>query len=1063
MFRDCSIRNCPSDSSTLINGRQIKFYRYPACTKSTHFLWKNICKTLCSEEILEDKQNFRLCQLHFEKRFFDDNLVLKSEAIPSIFDHPHKRKLENVLYSPNKIKSLDIKKVTLNGPNSFIKETENPPMQNQVQSKKLRVSRTLNNSSKSPDKLEKSPAPPPPPPPPSTPASKSVRYRLVIDIDKIKPNSIKKRIKKPNEIQNNVAKTISNVGQLSWEIPVKKAKKNGAKNLRFSNQNITSNVSRDRFQYDSHQSRKSDPLKRSDHSYQKKEVTKSEYQILPDENIVTEAKEKKMKRKEPLNFIDKNMTEMKKQKLQEENLRFPIEENQEKIQEEEKEEEEKEEEGEGDYLRFSDENTTIEGNQEDEDLRFSDDTNHEELEEEHLNYSDDMTVENQEEEHLRFTDESRDRWQDEEREEGNLNLDKNVKADVNTDRIRPLDTSRQEKESTVPKNSSTNSNDKRCENGCALEKIICDENVSFRCLNCNNNYSVINKTEQEISNDKYFADRIIETGKNDSKVNLSEEDKLARKLLEHLIFTTGSICPCKGNCDLEKTLWNNEDAYKCKNCSNIYKKSVQKVFKSPFSDSDSINDDIPSDFFDDSNDCEESDNQSSDFWNQGFLSDSSDTKSNVSLKNLKKKANHNKEDVSSDTEAQKYSKSVFYIPESSGCENGCQLVETYWNDTLAYECTQCKNVYVPENNDQVMTNESEVKGGNDKLKNIIDRFKSPSDKLKKTNDLLKILDDQLKRTQDKLKTDISKIPNDKIKKALNLLKASKKKFKLDEKKFKRDNKTKTMINKAKANDLLKTNEKLKTTEDKLKKNNRTKKTNDIIEDSEIIDLVDETLECKTCNKFFPSSDMLFDHVKEHLTCDICYCVFSTQLEFKSHMILHTTSNENNPFQCHICDFPFKTKDLVKEHLDKVHGIKPPAKHPQVMFVKTYQCIICEAVFMGEVTLRNHVNLLHKNVMGQTRSKIFKKSMKFSCKVCEMEFPTLKEIKGHTMMHLNQEVKELKCNICKKIFRNNQLFQNHLREHIARSYQCNKCLKSFIDESSLKAHMASHELYYIIQH
>lgn len=81
----------------------------------------------------------------------------------------------------------------------------------------------------------------------------------------------------------------------------------------------------------------------------------------------------------------------------------------------------------------------------------------------------------------------------------------------------------------------------------------------------------------------------------------------------------------------------------------------------------------------------------------------------------------------------------------------------------------------------------------------------------------------------------------------------------------------------------------------------------------------------------------------------------------------------------------------------------------------------------------------------------------------MEFSTLEEIEVHTKIHLKSPVKELKCNICNEIFSDNNLFQIHLGEHLARSYQCHKCSKAFIDQISLQTHMQCHEVYYVIQH
>lgn len=84
-----------------------------------------------------------------------------------------------------------------------------------------------------------------------------------------------------------------------------------------------------------------------------------------------------------------------------------------------------------------------------------------------------------------------------------------------------------------------------------------------------------------------------------------------------------------------------------------------------------------------------------------------------------------------------------------------------------------------------------------------------------------------------------------------------------------------------------------------------------------------------------------------------------------------------------------------------------------------------------------------------------KSVRYACSVCSMEFATLPEIDAHTKTHVETDIEDLRCNICSKIFPNDQILRDHLRDHVARAHRCHLCPKAFVNMINLRVHLKNH--------
>ncbi|XP_051176520.1 interaptin-like isoform X2 [Leptopilina boulardi] len=996
MFWSCSVWSCQSDLSTQIGGRQIKFYPYPK-DKTLQEHWKTICKKVSH---VKDNNFFRLCELHFEKRYITKDLSLKPNAVPSVFEDLNRRKVhQNLSYDRNKTKGSSNKKIKVQGPNSSSEVTKKSPLQNQRKSPKLPIvhSRTIKNSLKTPVKSK-------------TPENSPIRYRLVIDIDKISQVSIKTNDKSSNNIQrdaiqkrkrketnvfvkNGIEEDEENFRYLDENVETEKnskiidisddscqeEEKKIVKKLRFSGQNINTEVNQIRLQPSSDSVQK---LKFSDQNIKANQdrlqsSNKKIYFSSSDQNKTTEPEQKRMQ-------ISNDYHEK---------------------------EEKKDDDGEAEYSWFSDQNEMSE------DILQSTNDLHQAKNE--VNDVEEEEDEEMEEEYLIFSDQ-------------NETIEENDHHQTLSEKC---------------KNLWSNADDNRCKNGCALEKIICDENISFKCMNCNNIYNVINKSQEEISNNTFCLDKTKESNDRTTRMNLSESKKCIQMLSEHLIFTTtGNSNSCGGNCELKSTIWDETKAYKCRNCGNYYNKSIETVVQLPSSvnEPNNVNDDVLSDFFDD-DELEDSDDVSSNFWDDTSSPDTEEEEKNLLKKNLNNsKANNDKKD----------SKFSINIQESlSGCENETHLKV---NDLLKISddiLQKHKDKLMENNQTKISKNKLRkakylLKELQDKSKNVNDLLKMlkkskeeekllkmiPNMKLKQKNNQTQTLNNKLKKENELLKTpkksidsnNLMKIPNNETKKLISLLKTSNDNFTKIQDKFK------TSVQTNAPNEIKKTNNQMEMSK------------NISHQENEIIDLEEENFQCETCNQIFSTTELLINHIKEHFTCDICYTFCDSELKFNSHMTLHESSDKNCPFQCHICDFPFETKDLAKDHISNMHNLRPETQLENLSFTDIDERLDCDS---EEETTR-HIEQTYLDAPNNSPdSSISKKSktkiVKFLCNICEMEFSTLEEIEVHTKIHLNSPI--------------------HLGEHLARSYQCHKCSKAFIDQISLQTHMQCHEVYYVIQH
>lgn len=248
---------------------------------------------------------------------------------------------------------------------------------------------------------------------------------------------------------------------------------------------------------------------------------------------------------------------------------------------------------------------------------------------------------------------------------------------------------------------------------------------------------------------------------------------------------------------------------------------------------------------------------------------------------------------------------------------------------------------------------------------------------------------------------------------------------------------------------------------------------------------------KRCNQeeknnicsIFPSSQSLYPNTKAQFVCNMCQTECSSQVTYDKHLRLHVSRDPLYTYKCHQCTETFKLKEDMRQHYLTAHpSVKlqntvlqvttPPLQQPASQ-QQDYRCISCNITFRNEQAYRNHISS-HKKKEGLrcsigdsnnifpvpnplTGSQIgILRAVKFSCRVCSMEFDNVAEVDKHTRTHLEKDNEdERKCNICKKLFKTSAQLAEHLKFHLTRTHPCPVCSKAFINRTTLKIHLKTH--------
>lgn len=202
--------------------------------------------------------------------------------------------------------------------------------------------------------------------------------------------------------------------------------------------------------------------------------------------------------------------------------------------------------------------------------------------------------------------------------------------------------------------------------------------------------------------------------------------------------------------------------------------------------------------------------------------------------------------------------------------------------------------------------------------------------------------------------------------------------------------------------------------------------------------------CDECGATFKNNSHLRRHIqRKHrkdshkLECDVCGSKFLLNYDLKRHMIKHSS---NRDFSCNHCEQKFKTELSLRNHIKVLHNQNEKLS-------RTYLCKFCNRSYFHQRHLDYHM----RKHTGDTRYK---------CDSClpEKLFFYSDAVKWHKIRY-HGEPSPYSCSICSKKFIHERSLQTHEKDHQAGSQSlavtCPVCGKSVSEKRHLKRHVRGH--------
>ncbi|KAK6633024.1 hypothetical protein RUM43_012767 [Polyplax serrata] len=231
-------------------------------------------------------------------------------------------------------------------------------------------------------------------------------------------------------------------------------------------------------------------------------------------------------------------------------------------------------------------------------------------------------------------------------------------------------------------------------------------------------------------------------------------------------------------------------------------------------------------------------------------------------------------------------------------------------------------------------------------------------------------------------------------------------------------------------------------------------------------IIPKNILCGKCpKKFMFKSDLLrhdkYKHsVKPKLSCKYCNKEFVSQQNLLFHEKSH--KKKRNSYKCEICKKIFKKSSLLVKHTMKKHSK-----------VTAFTCDRCGKEFTSQIPLNAHIRKVHlpendKPYKCDICSKGFEKKQGLSshakshldeqsyvCQYCNKTFSKISYLKSHKKCHVGEK-DNFTCDTCAKDFKTSAALEEHSRKHTGeKPFTCTVCMKSFAYKAYFNVHIKKH--------
>ena len=211
----------------------------------------------------------------------------------------------------------------------------------------------------------------------------------------------------------------------------------------------------------------------------------------------------------------------------------------------------------------------------------------------------------------------------------------------------------------------------------------------------------------------------------------------------------------------------------------------------------------------------------------------------------------------------------------------------------------------------------------------------------------------------------------------------------------------------------------------------------------LITLEDGSKKCHICSKVFSDTTRMKRHLLSHsdkkpFKCHLCGWGFHQKTNMERHLASHTKPGEGHP--CNYCNSWFTTKSVVSLHIRDAHQGKPATKTSRYEDDDNYS---------PHKTQENHVKKLTRPDTIQTIGGEDDLS-NLKCNICGKTFVKKTNLKHHLMLHRGE--KPWKCHICGWRFVQKCNLKKHIETHSSGIYKCPHCDIKFASKGAVSGHI-----------